>query len=206
MDARAQHRLLFDAVRVNDRETAEIILNSEKFILTGHEAIGSFTLSLAASKNDILMVKLLLERIDIESRDNAGDTVFYRTCQCAMGNKDVDRREMLVFLLKRGADINTRNDAGRTPLHAVCRSYRALDNLWLIKFLFDNGADIDIEDVNGVSARHHAYPEMQEYADRLKFTKKAMCFKFIKKNDDPYLHDWNMVQNDLFGFIFPRVK
>jgi hypothetical protein len=53
------------------------------------------------------------------------------------------------YLLEHGCDINAQVDNGRTALHFALD----LENKALLKFLIDNGADINIEDYEGSSVK-----------------------------------------------------
>lgn len=51
-------------------------------------------------------------------------------------------QKIAALLLKYGADINLRSSDGRTPLHWA--AFR--NNIPMLQFLIDNGADITLED------------------------------------------------------------
>ncbi|MEA3276859.1 MAG: ankyrin repeat domain-containing protein [Pseudomonadota bacterium] len=57
----------------------------------------------------------------------------------------VDDRDSLDFLIKRGADVDARNDAGASPLHLAVSE----GHLLLAKRLIDQGADVNLPDGTG---------------------------------------------------------
>lgn len=54
-------------------------------------------------------------------------------------------RDSLDFLVRQGADVNGRDDAGATPLHIAVRNNQVL----LAKRLIDQGADVNLADGEG---------------------------------------------------------
>ncbi|XP_049297000.1 putative ankyrin repeat protein RF_0381 [Anopheles funestus] len=67
-------------------------------------------------------------------------------------------------LLKKGANVNTRNDWGRNALLAIVCNFRSAQwyghTLTTIDMLLDYGADINIQDNDGNTALHYAFSDM----------------------------------------------
>jgi hypothetical protein len=61
--------------------------------------------------------------------------------------------EKVKLLLKEGADINTKNKYGWTPLMIACEK----DNKEMVKLLLEKGADVKAKNINGKSALVIAY-------------------------------------------------
>ena len=61
----------------------------------------------------------------------------------------------LEALVKAGANVSSRNDKGKTPLHIAA----AWDNLLGAKFLVENGANINLEDQDGKTPLDYAESE-----------------------------------------------
>ena len=122
---------------------------------------GGNSLHVAAMFNSDCLKKLLVllkrdsdmvrEVVDIE--DNLGQ----RALQVAVKNKDTNAASIL---LDFGANIDTKNLKGRTPLHA-CRT------TYMVEFLLQNGADPKIEDEYERAALEHLIRYNPENANTL---------------------------------------
>ncbi len=92
------------------------------------------------------IIKILVEHgcpVD-QKRDTDGSTPLGRAC---LFEKDI---EVLQYLIEMGADVNSIDDNGDTPLISLCyRSYGAADKLEL---LLAHGATIDVRSNEGYSA------------------------------------------------------
>jgi len=70
-------------------------------------------------------------------------------------NEDNDfivKCEIADILIKRGADVNARDNTGRTPLHFACQS----GNINLVNMLIENGALVNERDNRGRTPLHFA--------------------------------------------------
>lgn len=87
---------------------------------------GVTALMLAATRNHLPVVKLLIEKgANINQSDNGGGTaLIYATWK---GNKDV-----VAYLLEKGADCNAKTRDGRSPL-SVAEKYKQPEVLRLLK-------------------------------------------------------------------------
>ena len=103
----------------------------------------------AAKKGDLDKLKALLEsdRTLMDSRDSDGSTALH--CATWKGH-----REVVVFLLNSGADVNSHNSNdhwGTTPLHAAAHANQAI----IVQLLIDAGADVNANDMNGKTPLFH---------------------------------------------------
>ena len=103
----------------------------------------------AAKKGDLDKLKALLEsdRTLMDSRDSDGSTALH--CATWKGH-----REVVVFLLNSGADVNSHNSNdhwGTTPLHAAAHANQAI----IVQLLIDAGADVNANDLNGKTPLFH---------------------------------------------------
>ena len=59
---------------------------------------------------------------------------------------------MIILLLEFGCDLNRKNENGTTPLINLVRSAYSTEHDYMVRFLFECGADPNIQDINGFSA------------------------------------------------------
>ena len=110
---------------------------------------------------------LILHGADVEARDNFGETPLLRLARsiyfslakqrARLGDQHAGREHqegvtLVEMLIAEGADVNTRNDDGKTPLHmaAIRGNYQA------VKFFVDHGAEVLVFDKSGWTPRGYA--------------------------------------------------
>ena len=102
---------------------------------------------LAASKKNLEIAQILLKNgADLTSKDKEGFSPLH---WAALEN---DNTEMLQLLLEKGANINTTDDVMLTPFYVAAKP-QVLPN---IKFLLDQGVDLNIRDSSGESVLQYA--------------------------------------------------
>lgn len=79
------------------------------------------------------------------------ETYYYTRESCTPINVACDSGniEMARFLIEKGADVNTKNDAGMTPLMGN-------NNPDFVRLLIEKGADVNVKDVSGLTPLHMA--------------------------------------------------
>lgn len=108
--------------------------------------IGAAAVFLAVEKGFVQMVKTLLALgIDINSKDDLGQTALHRATRCKDEN-------MVRLLLKSGADVECKDDNHRTPWSANLRC----KNPGILQILLDAGADPSTCGQQGVSELYTA--------------------------------------------------
>ena len=82
-----------------------------------------------------------------------------------------NRVEIVALLLKRGADVNFRDDLDSTPLMCAVTYLHKYHSLKMVQLLLDNGASVDIWDNTGTTAMRYAisYNEANAVALLLKY-------------------------------------
>ena len=136
---------IFDVCRKGDVETLKHLISIDPSIVNSRNESGFTPLIVAGYRNQLGIVKLLLDnKADINTISGEG-SVLMGTCY--KGNL-----EMAKFLIERGADVNTENELGTTPLMYAILS----ENIELIKLLLSHGASKDVKERSGKSAIDYA--------------------------------------------------
>lgn len=192
----ALHRAAVD----NNVESAKILIAHGANVEAVSEQQGSKPLHLAADANSIKVLSLLIQvGADIESTDDLGRRPLCRAAArhpeaveiLLDSGAEIDAREEVLhrtplivaaysgclgcarYLVRRGGDINARDDRGKTALWyaATPESYSPVGGPQLIEFLANSGADLEVTDKTGMtplawarnsSGRSETYREIAE--------------------------------------------
>ena len=101
---------LIEAVKNNDINRVNSILNNGKENINAKDRDGWTALIWASCKGDLEIVKLLVESgADIDAKDNDGWTALMRASWRGYS-------EIVQYLVEIGADINIKNEDGKTAL------------------------------------------------------------------------------------------
>jgi len=107
--------------------------------------------AVAQPEPHIDLTKYLVEQghANINIRTNAGDSVLHK----AVSPKwSADSKELLDYLISKGADLAAKNNAGDTILHSAARAGR----LDAIEYLLGKGIDINAKNSVNATPLHHA--------------------------------------------------
>jgi ankyrin repeat protein len=107
---------------------------------------GHSPLYLAAAIGDLGLVRSLLDRGAALDNGKAGETPLHAAIAEQHG-------EVATLLISKGANVNTPDRSGRTPLHHLARF---LDDRGLAELMIDHGAEINAKDKEGNTPLHFA--------------------------------------------------
>ncbi|MFT3881674.1 MAG: ankyrin repeat domain-containing protein [Gemmatales bacterium] len=160
---------LYGAVAIGDEAEVKRLLKLYPKSACDRNSVGYPAIHLAASLNQLAIVKALLQAVcDVNLRSNSdklgyvGDTPLHRAS--SWGHEDVVK-----LLIEAGADVNARNSKQITPLH---------ETYWfnfmpVAKLLLDHGADPDAkDDENKTTLDHHADDHHNSHAAMAKLFEK----------------------------------
>ncbi len=128
---------LMAAIEAKSYETAKILIDHNASLINT-DIEGKTALHYAVINNELRTLRYMLSRYcDIDGRDDYGNTpLFYA------GDKSI---EYIEAIINAGADKDGKNSDGRTVLHeAVIKN-----NFENVKFLIENGVNVNIEDESG---------------------------------------------------------
>ena len=106
-------------------------------------ALSAQDINIAAKRGDLDLVKNLLaaDSTLLELKDQAGNTPLINACYAVP--ERVPHKELVKYLIDRGADINAKNKRGATPL------YFAVKDIELTQYLIANGASVNVSAYGG---------------------------------------------------------
>lgn len=114
--------------------------------------------------------------------------VGFTALQVAMSENSTKHKEMVIYLIKRGASVNVRNKQGLTPLMVVAEEQ--LDMEYAKALVYPGGADIDAVDKNKRMAqdiaREKGYNELADYLESKEAgddAERALTEKSARKAD-----------------------
>ena len=143
--------LLIHSIESNNVEMFKSLLKKKSWVSKTNNlsksVSGATPLSIAISKREIFFVKELLEYgADPNGRSDIDDEpeIISAVDRIAFAKNEEKEKSLniLKLLIEKGANVNLRNDAGKTALHWASR-FLLLDT---IKILIDNGAIANVVD------------------------------------------------------------
>ena len=136
---------IFDASRKGDVKQIEEILTEDPNLANSKDEMGYTPLILAAYRNQLETVKILLKYGAKVDEGFGQGTALHGACY--KGFFDIAK-----FLVENNADVNSTDANGTTPI-----KYSTLSkNVEISTLLFNNGADVNHKDNTGNSALDYA--------------------------------------------------
>lgn len=135
---------LMAAIEKKSFSTAKLLIDMGASVKVSDEN-GYTPLHYAVLNNQKELVSVITNKLcDVDATDNEGNSpLFY-----SVGKS----KDIMNTLLRAGADINGTNSDGKTALHqAVIKK-----NIESVKFLLENGANVNIKDINGNNPINYA--------------------------------------------------
>ncbi len=106
--------------------------------------------ALTFSYNEVVYYLLDNNIANIEDKDEDGQTVLHIAA--------IYNNEKIEYLIGKGADLNTTDNSGYTPLILAAKTY-SYGMTEVVKTLLNHNADIEAKDLNGMTALHWAAKE-----------------------------------------------
>jgi hypothetical protein len=146
----ADNTALTTAAGISDYDKVSFLINKGADINTADKD-GFTPLDYASLPGDSKMVTLLLSRgANPDLKDNNGDTALFEALTL---NPDTDGQYKTVQqLLGYKADVNSKNNDGKTPLMCAASD----DNVSIIKLMIATGADVNAKSDSGMTALQEA--------------------------------------------------
>ncbi len=142
---------LMAAIEAKSFETAKLLIDARASLNVADEN-GYTPLHYAIMHDQIGIAQYMVTLFcDIDAPDNFGNTpLFYAV------NKG---EQYIQVLLNAGADRNAKNYDGKTPLHKAVMS----NNFNMVRFLIENGVNLNIADKEGKTPISYAKPHSEIY-------------------------------------------
>ncbi len=131
----------FESVILGDLELAERYLAKTPALIETFSADGFGALGLACFFDQFKLAKMLINGgAKIDQPSNNDFSVYPIHSACAVSNFEITE-----LLIKRGANVNVKQQSGVTPLHSAAHN----GNLEIAKLLIENGADVSAQTTTG---------------------------------------------------------
>ncbi|CAG8243209.1 unnamed protein product [Penicillium salamii] len=159
------------ACKINNCEAVSLLLERGAQLET-RSSHGTTALQLCAlMRNWIAFDLLIIGGADINAWDSDGDSLLHKQA------RGFSSTSVAIHLIEQGADIETRNSQGYTPLQCAASS----GNREMFLSLVDQGASLDVQTAKGETLLHIIPPLSQDCLDiletllALNFSANATC-------------------------------
>ena len=135
---------------------AQYLIRNRTRDLCATDICGRTALHIAAFKSDFEVVQMLVDtaHIDVDCQDNRGCTPLHYAMHDGdhESHNDVQVSRCVELLLNRGANVETQNIHGSTPLHLA--AFKMSEKV--VRSLITNGANINLKNNESQTALHKA--------------------------------------------------
>jgi len=130
---------------------------------------GSSPLGRATGSDNVKMLESLISRVKIKDI-NTALTSYHRGSTLLHDLAEQGHDRAAALLLRKGVNVNIRDDEGRTPLFnaASFGNYGGMDKCEMIKLLISHGADVNARDNLGKTPLYEACEEDSEFYGTVK--------------------------------------
>lgn len=165
--------VIYTPVGQDDLEITQILFSNGATLVEAEAQCQSVSLFMA---NSVKMEELLLAHgASVNQTDKDGNTALH-----LMVRQKV-QPDLMAWLLSKGLPVDTKNHAGRTPLHLAVEQA----NMDAIRFLLDHGANVNAADGQGRRPLHMiASPDRSTNGDW-----KAIAGLLLDRGADPNARD-----------------
>ena len=188
-DDRGNNSLYFAAEYCKDKEILQLLIDSGTNINKKNK-FDNTPLIYAAQYNTLEIVSFLISNgAEVNILDSAGDVPLLAA---ALENHDP---QVITILLKAGADINHKNNDGKTAV-LLAAEY---NNIEVIKTLIEAGADLDEKDNDGKSAQN--YINARDELKELHKTSELKLNSFKLKEEIKYPEDITLLKAIMPNYV-----
>lgn len=152
------NHLVSEAILSKDFEEAKRLIEAGRFDILGKVDGDRFNRSLldyiGGNSDAFVLIPSLLKRKGVLAlRGKYGDTLLHMVSRThpVLDCSEEKRRifaEAITALIENGADLNARNEVGKTPFHFVCGSDVSPD---LLELCIRKGAEVSLKDNKGIT-------------------------------------------------------
>ncbi|XP_063924549.1 putative ankyrin repeat protein RF_0381 [Zophobas morio] len=160
LDSKYQNALHYALLNEGSHKDIIDLLAQSGVDVNGKDENGTTPIHRAGAKGDITDLELILKnRGELTLLDNKGRNVLhYAASRCT---EDVP---VVLFLIRNGLSINSRDKNKKTPLHKACHC----GNFLVAETLLKEGAQLDSVDINNENALHYAASNIFNPFDTIK--------------------------------------
>jgi ankyrin repeat protein len=196
---------LYLACQNGNRAVAKTLLKSHADVNAKLDRIGITPLFISAERGNIKLVKLLLKyNAKVHFRNWNGITAFAMAMLSTTKSNDKTRIELYDILLGAGADVNTQDNIGVTPLQSAVANFEKRRQK--VSYLLRHNANINHKNHEGQSILQTAILEVQDQREKLWCVNRLLKWG-ATVNTDTLLSALRFVNDaSIISKLIPRYK